>query len=586
MVSQYDSFWLSLMEDIHEGIIEAMNRNRSVSIDVRNITAYGKRNSWYGTVEVSSDGIKGGEMAHAMALGKMIMEHDFFKNIGDTSIKFKITNSLKLEIGVVSGNLVKEKIMPVTITNKHVSSEKVIATPKSLVKTIYSLFEGLPLFDYSYDAKSLPKNGIYFFYENGEQCEIGGMITDRIVRIGTHHADNRFRDRIRNHYKGNKNSSVFRTHMGSAIINRNGTSIININEWMKHMTPTNNDLEELITKYFKENFRFRCISVESENERLYLEERLIATLSHGNYPPSNHWLGHFAERKEISNFGLWNVQHTNSKNIMNEKALNLLREKINSSSTLKTPSIVATKNKVSSTEENKVICFIPCCGSKYASGNIIKPESILSNQDLPNTWNDLLKGRKEVQYCIEPTSPRTSAIELYIGSPYNVFLPYKRKILDLIHSGRLRLIIISAGYGIVDALEPIHNYDEMMKGTVASHWKEANLANIIADFLLQEKPTRVFGFFAGESYWQTSSSSYRYFFTDGVKTALRKGLDTELNGCFYRMEGRGVKAILGSLGRAFNELLKSDFDDSYVKIIYENGRYDGNVKIGFNKISI
>ncbi|MGB2841707.1 MAG: hypothetical protein WBC40_04420 [Halobacteriota archaeon] len=198
----------------------------------------------------------------------------------------------------------------------------------------------------------------------------------------------------------------------------------------------------------------------------------------------------------------------------------------------------------------------------------------------------MLEGRKGMQYCIEHLSPKTSAIDLYTGSPYNVFLPYKKRIIELIQSGRLRLIIISAGYGIIDALEPIHNYDEMMKGKVASHWRSANLTNVIADLLLQEKPTRVYGFFAGESYWSTPGSKYRYFFTEGVKIALRKGLDTELNGCFYRIEGRGVKAILGSVGRTFMELLKSNFNDSYVKNIHENGRRDGNVKIGFDKISI
>jgi hypothetical protein len=164
----------------------------------------------------------------------------------------------------------------------------------------------------------------------------------------------------------------------------------------------------------------------------------------------------------------------------------------------------------------------------------------------------------------------------------------KTKIIELIHTGQLRLIIISAGYGIIDALELIHNYDEMMKGKVASHWRSANLTNVIADLLLQEKPTRVYGFFAGESFWSTPGSKYRYFFAEGVKIALRKGLGTELNGCFYRIEGGGFPSFeeLRSLGNTFIDLMKSHFNDSYVKNIRENGRHDGNVKIGFDEISI
>ncbi|GAI06267.1 unnamed protein product, partial [marine sediment metagenome] len=54
----------------------------------------------------------------------------------------------------------------------------------------------------------MPENGIYFFYEDTEKCEISGVVTDRIVRVGTHpRKNNRFKARIREHYRGNKNDS-------------------------------------------------------------------------------------------------------------------------------------------------------------------------------------------------------------------------------------------------------------------------------------------------------------------------------------------------------------------------------------------
>lgn len=588
MASKYDMYWSSIMKEIYDGIMESMSEDRTVNIDVQNITAYGNRNSWYGTVEVSSEGIKGGEMAHALSLGKMIVRQDFMTDMKDAKIKLIISKTLKLEIEVngkksLKGQMQKKIKQPI-IPYKHPSVDIITTPPNLLLERIYSLLDNLPMFDYLYEPNNLPKNGIYFFYEDGELCEINGKITERIVRVGTDKADDRFRDRIRNHYKGNKNSSVFRKHVGSAIINKNKPRNIDISEWMKPMTPTSNDIEELINLTFKEKFRFRCIYVQSENDRLYLEKRLIATLSHWNYSPSSHWLGHFAERKEIQNSGLWNVQHINNQNIMKEEDLTFLKEKIDSKRTLNQYSVVVDKGKKRGIMQNKVICFIPCCGLKYPSGNIIKPERILSSQDLPNTWGDLVKGRKLMQDCIRDDTSKTTAINLYTGSPYDVLSPYKKKIIELIHSGQFRLLIISAGYGIIDALEPIHNYDKMMKGKVASHWRNTNLTNVIADLLLHERPTRIYGFFAGEPHWSTSGSKYRYFFTEGVKT-LREELDVEFSGCFYRVEGRGVKAILGSIGRTFNELLKSNFSDSYVNNIHEKGRRDGNVKIGFDKIT-
>jgi len=244
-------------------------------------------------------------------------------------------------------------------------------------------------------------------------------------------------------------------------------------------------------------------------------------------------------------------------------------------------------NKVEKKDKNnKVICFIPCCKSKDASGEIIKPERILSSRDLPNTWNDLLEGREGMQDIIETDKSKTTAIKLYTGKLYSSLIPYMDDIIESLKSKQFRLIIISAGYGIIDALEPIYIYNAEMKGRTASHWSHKNLQNVIADLLLQEKPTRVYGFFAGERYWSSSASNYRYFFTEGLKTALSKGLDAQLAGCFYRVEGGGYPDFkeLKSLGSTFVDLMKSNFTDSYVNDISENCRNYGNVKIGFQKI--
>jgi DNA-(apurinic or apyrimidinic site) lyase len=242
----------------------------------------------------------------------------------------------------------------------------------------------------------------------------------------------------------------------------------------------------------------------------------------------------------------------------------------------------------SNIKQDKVICFIPCCLGKDASGNIIKPERILSVRELPNTWNSLLEGRKKMQYCIEINTPKTTAINLYTGKFYIPLSGHINEIIKLIQSNRLSVIIISAGCGIVDALKPIHKYDAKMQGKIAINWKRAGLSNIIAEVILNQNPKHVYGFFGGESDWYKSSSKYRYFFTEGLKIALKNGFKSDISGCFYNIEGGGFPDFkkLKNLGKIFIEFMNSNFDDSYVKNIYKNGRWDRNIKFRFDKISI
>lgn len=234
-------------------------------------------------------------------------------------------------------------------------------------------------------------------------------------------------------------------------------------------------------------------------------------------------------------------------------------------------------------KDQKVVCVIPCCGSKAATGKVVAPVKCLAEEDLPNTWANLSSGREGMGYCMDQGSQKTSALYLYTGSPYEAFAAQKDEIARLLQDDSFRLIIISAGYGVLDALEPAYQYNAVLQGKVAVHWKKQNLSGIIADLLLNERPKKIYGFFAGTSAWSTQGSKYRYFFTEGVKTALEKGLQAEA-GCFYRAEGYGVKAILGGLGRTFKGLLEYEFDDGYVQNVKRNRRKDGGVIIGFEEI--
>lgn len=203
----------------------------------------------------------------------------------------------------------------------------------------------------------------------------------------------------------------------------------------------------------------------------------------------------------------------------------------------------------------EVVCFIPCSGRKGGSGLAARPLS----HPPPDEEYVTISGLRESRECIwaqaelwggecrrpDIETPAASALWLYNGLLYQ---PLDREyILDAIRQGWLRLYIISAGYGVADALEFLHDYDGQMKGTLASAWRAEELPVFIADVLHALRPRRVVGFFAGRREWDGPHAKYRWFFSEGVREALKMGLGPAEAGCFYP-QGQGVGAILRALG--------------------------------------
>lgn len=68
-------------------------------------------------------------------------------------------------------------------------------------------------------------------------------------------------------------------------------------------------LEARISQYLRSNITFVCFPVDGEEERLRLEEGIVATLnSHPSFGPGNNWLGLNSPVPEIAGSGLWNRQ--------------------------------------------------------------------------------------------------------------------------------------------------------------------------------------------------------------------------------------------------------------------------------------
>jgi len=196
----------------------------------------------------------------------------------------------------------------------------------------YSLDDNYPSrFNFMTERTVLPRSGIYLFFEKGETIMIDNRVFDRIVRVGTHLKDGNFPGRIRQHYgnkhslRGNKNGSVFRKHLGGAIIRRENPDDPRLTGWLKQMGPSYEDIEEKVSRTLRNNFTYVCFPVTTKDERLSLEAALISLLAqHPLGKPSPTWLGLWADSPIIRSTGLWNTNETD-KIPLNETQLSSIK---------------------------------------------------------------------------------------------------------------------------------------------------------------------------------------------------------------------------------------------------------------------
>jgi hypothetical protein len=193
-------------------------------------------------------------------------------------------------------------------------------------KQLYWLLDQLPLHDFQTPRQSLPENGIYVFFEREESVEIDGVVRDRIVRVGTHRGDSRLRRRLRQHYGGierlgtNKRASVFRRHVGAALMRRKDPQDPRLSDWLRSKSRGAHEVEVWVSKVLRESFTFRCVRVDSAAARLSLESGLIALLAqHPIGEPTPEWLGHHAAAGAIRLSGLWNTQHVSGEPLTDQQ---------------------------------------------------------------------------------------------------------------------------------------------------------------------------------------------------------------------------------------------------------------------------
>lgn len=178
-----------------------------------------------------------------------------------------------------------------------------------------------------------PSHGLYFFFEAGETRPNG---RPRVVRVGTHAltansqttlwkrlAQHRGNQGGTNPGGGNHRGSIFRLHIGAALLRRENAPSALLKSWLgKNPNPgwssAEQDHERVVSRYIGV-MPFLWLGVptraDKTSDRSYLERNTIALLSAvaaSTEPSSRSWLGHKAVNPAIGRSGLWNVNHVDN----------------------------------------------------------------------------------------------------------------------------------------------------------------------------------------------------------------------------------------------------------------------------------
>ena len=167
-----------------------------------------------------------------------------------------------------------------------------------------------------------PNRGVYFFFEEGEMRSNGPALP-RVVRVGTHGitlgSKSTLYGRLVQHRgnrsgSGNHRGSVFRRHIGKALIARQA---INCITWgVGSNAPLDVRLAEkpieLQVSRYLGRMSVLCLRIVDDTGpnslRAYIERNSIGLLA-GKEPASRSWLGSFTANPNIIRSHLWNVNH-------------------------------------------------------------------------------------------------------------------------------------------------------------------------------------------------------------------------------------------------------------------------------------
>ncbi len=185
-------------------------------------------------------------------------------------------------------------------------------------------------------ATGWPTHGVYFFLEHGEQREVGGP---RIVRVGTHAVSAGSKTTLWNRLSahrgtvgrsqaggGNHRGSIFRLHVGKALLAQGGFDDQAAATWgigasaPKAVREAEYPIEQAVSRYICA-MPVLWVGIPGDagttSDRKLVEAHAIALLTNRGRepsdPPSPGWLGNLSPHPAIRESGLWNVHHVDER---------------------------------------------------------------------------------------------------------------------------------------------------------------------------------------------------------------------------------------------------------------------------------
>ena len=350
MASKYDRYWAACLDQIRDALGRAAE-GFPATVAIPGLRNLGNRQSWYGLAEIRAGQMTRSSMAHATSLGRTIAASgacapwpaDTFRLVinaaGDT---LTITSGYQDSPAGETAWRGREHQSPAAaawdrpqaLASGAVQAPPMAAAPARHADSVqfYRLLAELagrtggPQLLRDCQPGNCPRAGAYFFFEDHE---VRGDDSSRVVRVGTHAliatATSTLWGRLRQHRghragrnpgSGNHRASVFRRHVGAALIQRDGKPPGLLASWLDRHGPhpgwaDDETKTEIAVSQHIGAMPVLWLAVPDPSTRGYVERNSIAltsVLSAGQDPPSPGWLGHHAIPDEIRQSGLWNVE--------------------------------------------------------------------------------------------------------------------------------------------------------------------------------------------------------------------------------------------------------------------------------------
>ena len=97
MASKYDRFWQERLADLRTALGQAA-KGEVAELDVTAIKQLGRRTSWYGSTRVRDGELLAGNMAHAVSLGRQILNSRLLTAWPQTEFVLSISDGGRLTV--------------------------------------------------------------------------------------------------------------------------------------------------------------------------------------------------------------------------------------------------------------------------------------------------------------------------------------------------------------------------------------------------------------------------------------------------------------------------------------------------------